>query len=138
MAENCIFCRIVKGEIPSSRIFENDLVFSFLDIQPFSQGHCLVIPKQHFARLEDCPPAVLAALAQALAKIAPAVVRAVRAQGHNILVNTGSAAGQVVQHAHLHIIPRTQGDRLIQHTPAIQYPADRIEEITARIRELLI
>ena len=137
MLENCIFCRIVKGDVPSSVIFENDLVFSFLDIHPFSQGHCLVIPKQHFARFEDCPPDVVAALAQALAKIAPLVVQTVQAQGYNLLVNSGLAAGQVVEHAHLHIIPRCQGDHLIQHSPTIQYPPCRMEEISNHIRELL-
>jgi len=137
MVDDCIFCRIVKGEIPCTKIFEDELVLAFLDINPWSQGHSLVIPKAHFSRLEDCPGSVLAAVAEKLPLLTQALVQATDAQGFNLLNNNGRAAGQLVDHVHFHIIPRNQGDDIIQHAPQGEYPPGRMDALAAQIRSLI-
>lgn len=132
--DGCVFCKVVAGEIPAARIYEDDAVIAFLDIGPISDGHTLVIPKRHCATLHECDPRILGALACGLGKIAKAVVGAMDADGYNVLSNNGSAAGQVVEHLHFHIIPRKTGDGVLAQWPSFRYPKGRIEEIAARIR----
>lgn len=132
--DGCVFCRMVAGEIPVAKIYEDEAVLAFLDIGPISDGHTLVIPKQHYTKVHECPPEVLAAVAARLGKIARAVVTAVSAEGYNVLANNGPAAGQVVEHVHLHIIPRNSGDKVLRGWPSYKYEKGRIEEIAARIR----
>ncbi|KAK4549251.1 hypothetical protein LTR36_007710 [Oleoguttula mirabilis] len=102
MAANCIFCKIIKGEIPSMKVFESDKTFAFLDINPLSYGHALVIPKHHGAKLTDIPDDSLTELLPVAAKIA----RASGAENYNILQNNGRIAHQVVDHVHIHMIPK--------------------------------
>jgi histidine triad (HIT) family protein len=106
----CIFCRIAKREIPCSKIYEDDRIFAFMDINPVAIGHLLVIPKAHSTEIASMSAGDLAALGVALGKLAPAVMKAVNAEGYNILNNRGAAAGQAVDHVHFHIIPRKTGD----------------------------
>ncbi|BCS24325.1 HIT family protein [Aspergillus puulaauensis] len=98
----CIFCRIIKGEIPSFKLFESDKVFAFLDIQPLSRGHALVIPKYHGAKLTDIPDEDLTEILPVAKKIAAAT----GATDFNILQNNGRIAHQVVDHVHFHMIPK--------------------------------
>lgn len=112
MGEDCIFCKIVKKEIPSSVIYEDSSVYSFLDISPVSKGHSLVIPKDHYETLFDIPDNVLAQMAFAVKKLSMAIKKAVGAEGIGISMNNHPAAGQVVPHAHIHIIPRYADDGL--------------------------
>jgi histidine triad (HIT) family protein len=132
--EGCVFCKMVAGEIPATRIYEDEAVLAFLDIGPISDGHTLVIPKQHCTKVHECPPEVLSAVAARLGKIAKAVVTAMKADGYNVLANNGGAAGQVVEHLHFHIIPRKTGDKVLKGWPSYKYETGRIEEIAARIR----
>ena len=108
--QDCIFCKIVSGQIPSLRLFENDSVLAFLDVGPISDGHTLIVPKEHFQRLDKAPPETAAQIARILPMLAAAVQKAVNADGYNLLCNNGTAAGQVVEHLHFHIIPRKQND----------------------------
>ena len=110
MSGGCVFCRIVKGEIPAHKVYEDEHVVAFLDIYPINPGHTLIVPKEHYERLEDVPPEVLAAMMRAAARLAPAVLRATGAEGYNLVVNVGRAAGQEIMHVHLHLIPRRSGD----------------------------
>lgn len=128
---------MVAGEIPVAKVYEDQVVLSFLDIGPVSDGHALVIPKQHLEELHDCPPELLGQVASRLGKIAKAVVAAVNSQGYNLLCNNGRAAGQLVEHLHFHIIPRNSGDGVFNRWPAYEYEQGRIDEIAARIRENL-
>jgi histidine triad (HIT) family protein len=128
---------MVAGEVPVAKIYEDQVVLSFLDIGPVSDGHAMVIPKQHFVELHDCSPELLGQVASRLGKIAKAVVAAVNSQGYNLLCNNGRAAGQLVEHLHFHIIPRNSGDGLFNRWPAYEYEQCRIDEIAARIRENL-
>jgi len=132
--DGCVFCKVVAGEIPAARIYEDDAVLAFLDIGPISDGHALVIPKRHCATLHECDPRILGGLACGLGRIAKAVVEAMDADGYNVLSNNGSAAGQVVEHLHFHIIPRKTGDGVLAQWPSFRYPKGRIDEIAARIR----
>ncbi len=110
MSDTCIFCRIVRGDIPSTRIYEDDDVLSFIDIGPIVKGHALVIPKQHHDPVTETPDDVLAKLIAVAKKVAQGQLRGLKADGVNIHQANGAAAGQVVPHLHFHVIPRYQSD----------------------------
>ncbi len=109
---NCIFCKIMKKEIPCAKVYEDDKILAFLDIEPVNEGHTLVIPKRHHTDLFELPEEILAHSLAVIKKIAIAVKKAVNADGINIGMNNGVAAGQAVFHAHFHIIPRFTEDKL--------------------------
>lgn len=106
---NCLFCKIVAGEIPAQKIYENDRVLAFLDIGPVSPGHTLVIPKAHAENLAAGSVDDACALMTAIHDLAPKITQAVGADGYNLGMNHGEAAGQDVFHTHLHIMPRQAG-----------------------------
>lgn len=133
----CLFCKMVAGQIPVAKIYENDVVLSFLDIGPISDGHTLVIPKQHFEKLHDCPSELLDEVCLQLGRIAKAVTDAMNADGYNVLCNNGRAAGQLIEHLHFHIIPRNTGDGVFDCWPAYKYEKGKIEQIAVKIRENL-
>lgn len=108
--KDCIFCKIVAGEIPSTRVYEDDAVLAFLDIAPIVRGHVLVIPKAHYDPLTAIPTDTLGRVMDAVRRIAAAQMAGLRADGVNVHHATGAAAGQVVPHAHFHVIPRFAGD----------------------------
>jgi histidine triad (HIT) family protein len=107
---DCIFCRIIAGDIPCCKIFENEDILCFLDIGPVVAGHTLVIPKRHFRNVFDMPADIGAILGSQLPRLARAVCAAVAAPACHILLNNGIEAMQSVHHAHYHIIPRQTGD----------------------------
>ena len=106
MKNNCVFCAIAANEIPSFKVYEDDLVLAYLDINPFSKGHTLVIPKEHSSGLLDTADETLAALVARVKKVASHLKTALPCDGFNILQNNGEAAGQTVMHIHFHIVPR--------------------------------
>ena len=106
MKNDCIFCAIAAGEIPSFKVYEDELVLAYLDINPFSAGHTLVIPKAHTEGLLDTPDETLAAIIARVKKVAAHIKAALPCEGFNILQNNGEAAGQTVKHVHFHIVPR--------------------------------
>ncbi|WP_428563302.1 MAG: HIT family protein [Solidesulfovibrio sp. DCME] len=109
---DCIFCKIVKGELPCAKVFETDHVLAFLDIAPVAPGHALVIPKAHHVNLFDLPEEAAVRLFAALSPVGAAIMAATGAAGLNVQINNNAAAGQVVFHAHAHLIPRHEGDGL--------------------------
>jgi len=135
--DECIFCKMIAGQIPVTKIYEDEVVLAFLDIGPVSDGHTLVIPRQHFEKLHDCPAEFLGQVASRLGKVAKAVAAGMNSQGYNLLCNNGRAAGQLVEHLHFHIIPRNTGDGVFDHWPAYEYEQGKIEAIAAKIRENL-
>jgi len=137
MAQDCIFCKIAEGSIPSAVIYQDEMVFAFLDINPISPGHCLVIPKQHYGQLDECPVDVLAALMRPVGSIARAISTIVQANGYNVLNNNGRAAGQLVDHVHFHIIPRKVADGVFHRWPAGKYSSGQMDQIAQQIREML-
>ncbi len=110
MASDCIFCKIARGEIPSHKLYDDAHSFSFLDIKPLARGHALVIPKNHFAKLEDMAPEQAGNLMRAVRSVAPAICAAVNAPASTIAINNGKEGGQEVPHVHVHIVPRWEGD----------------------------
>ncbi len=134
---NCIFCKIVAGEIPSFKLYEDARTFAFMDINPFNPGHCLAIPKAHFADLFTIPPEVIAATARTAASLARAVDRVLRPDGLNLIQANREAAGQTVFHFHFHVFPRRSGDEARLewgHKPGDMDEIRRLaERITAEI-----
>ena len=135
--KDCVFCKMLTGEVPVAKIYEDEIVLAFLDIAPVSDGHTLMIPRQHFERLHECPAEVLGKVGSRLGTIAGAVVSAMNCDGYNVLCNNGTAAGQLVGHLHFHIIPRSGGDGVFDRWPSYQYPQGRNTQIAEKIREFL-
>ncbi|HOL31102.1 MAG TPA: HIT family protein [Anaerohalosphaeraceae bacterium] len=131
--QDCIFCKIIAGQIPCTKVFENEAVLAFLDIGPVSDGHLLVVPKVHTSRLENTPGQTLAEAVKVLPMLAQAVQRAVDAEGCNVLCNNGRCAGQVVEHLHLHLVPRKPGDGIFNSWPSFRYPPGKAEQIAQKI-----
>lgn len=132
--EHCVFCKIVAGQIPCHKIYEDDRVLSFLDIGPLSRGHTLVIPKAHYVTLDQVPGELVGACAAVLPRLGGAVCGAVGAGAWNVLQNNGRVAGQQVDHVHFHIIPRVEGDGLGYRWPAGKLDAGEGQRLLELIR----
>ena len=113
MKNNCVFCAIAAGEIPSFKVYEDDLVLAYLDINPFTKGHTLVIPKAHSTGLLNTDDATLAAVIARVKKVAAILKEKLHCDGFNILQNNGAAAGQTVMHLHFHIVPRYGSEPIV-------------------------
>lgn len=109
---DCIFCKIAKKEIPSLKVFENDKVFSFLDISPISKGHTLVIPKQHYENIFDIPEAELKQVISVAKNLSEKIKGNLKADGIDLFNANGKEAQQSVFHFHIHIIPRYKNDNI--------------------------
>ena len=134
---NCIFCKIVAGEIPCFKLIEDAETLAFMDINPVHDGHALVIPKAHSPNVFEIAPEDFAAAARTATKVAKAVNAAVRPDGINLMQANGEGAGQSVGHFHLHIIPRRNDDRLLFNWDPKPGDRAKITEIAERIRRLL-
>ena len=110
MSDDCIFCSIVAGDIPARTVHETDDVLAFLDANPLARGHTLVIPKAHAEHVGDLDDALASDLFAAVTELNARVQSTVGADGANVGINDGEAAGQEVPHVHVHIIPRFEGD----------------------------
>ncbi len=110
MSDDCIFCKIVAGEIPATKVYEDEYTLAFMDISPIIKGHVLVIPKEHYDPIMQAPDDVLGRCVSVAKRIAQAQVDALGADGVNLHQANGVAAGQVVPHIHFHVIPRFDGD----------------------------
>jgi histidine triad (HIT) family protein len=132
---DCLFCKIIAGQIPCTRVFEDAAVLSFLDIGPISPGHTLLIPKKHYGSIAEMPADEVAALFRPVAALAAAVQAAVKAEGINVLQNNGPSAGQVVPHLHIHLIPRWPGDGLGFRWPARKADPAVLAQQAEKIRQ---
>lgn len=108
--ENCIFCKILAGEIPSTAVYEDDDFKAILDVNPAARGHVIILPKNHAANIYELPDEDASKIMVVAKKIATAIKKAYHCDGVNILQNNGEAAGQTVFHLHVHVIPRFKGD----------------------------
>lgn len=131
---SCIFCKISEGVIPSAKIYEDEEFFAFLDIKPVNPGHTLLVPKKHSANLYDTPDETLAHMAPVIKKLAMAVKKAVSADGINIGMNNDPAAGQLVFHAHFHIIPRHSEDGFKHWHSKRPYKDGEINKVAEKIK----
>ena len=135
---DCIFCRIIRKELPCSAVFEDDAMLAFVDIGPLAEGHLLAIPKQHYAKVSDVPAEVMAAVAAHLPRLGRALKAVTGAAGFNVLVNEGKVAGQEVGHVHFHLIPRGAGDGLGYRWNPTKYSPGRMDELATQYRKALI
>jgi len=130
---NCIFCKIIAGQIPCHKLFEDEHVLAFLDVGPLSRGHSLVIPKGHWATIDQADDAALAACIKTVKRLSIAVKQATGAAGWNVLQNNGAVSGQAVGHVHFHIIPRDEGDGLGYRWNAGKLSDDAASELVEKI-----
>ena len=128
----CVFCSILEKNIPTDFVYEDEHVAAFLDIRPTKKGHVLVIPKKHSDTFLETDPEILSYVARGVQRVARAVVAALGADGCNISINNGEAAGQIVFHLHWHIIPRTADDGLV-NWPHTSYHDGEAKEIAEKI-----
>jgi len=134
--DECIFCKIVSGKIPATKLYEDDLVLSFLDIMPAAKGHALVVPKRHYATLLDMPHDELRQVAEAVQKIAAATMVALPGvEGFNVLQSNNEAAGQVIPHVHFHIIPRHREDKINFAWEHGKAEAEELKRYAALVRQ---
>ena len=129
--KNCLFCRIVAGEIPAAKVYEDDLVCAFLDIAPINKGHVLVIPKEHHESSSTIPEATAGRMFHVGSRIGIALRRKFDYDAFNLHLADGTAAGQVVMHAHLHVVPRGVEDGFHWNWRQLKYPEGELER-TAR------
>ncbi|KAF3435910.1 hypothetical protein FNV43_RR23002 [Rhamnella rubrinervis] len=138
--EDCVFCKIIRGESPAFKLYEDDMCLCILDKNPLSRGHCLIIPKSHFSSLEVTPPSVVAAICSKVPYISSAIMKATGSDSFNLLVNNGAAAGQVIFHTHVHIIPRKASDCLWESESLQRHSLKQDREasrLADRVREQL-
>ncbi len=133
---DCLFCKIVAGEIPSTKIYDNEHIMAFLDINPVNPGHTLIVTKKHFTDMRDTPDEILAHVAVATKKIADAVTRGLGYPAYNVEVNTGTEAGQIIMHTHWHVVPRRADDGL-KHWPGKKYSGGEADKIAEKIKGAL-
>jgi len=126
----CIFCKIVRGEMPSFKIYEDEHTMAFLDIFPATKGHTLVIPKEHTGNIFEISSKQWTLVQETVRKLASPVEKAMKADGLNLAMNNREHAGQVVDHAHVHLIPRYKGDglKLWPHTKYAEGEAAQVAE----------
>ena len=134
---DCAFCKIVSVELPAAVVYENESLVAFLDINPLSEGHLLVIPRQHYTAVVDMPSAECGTLFSSIPVLGRALVEVTGAEGFNVLLNNGVVAGQVVQHVHCHLIPRMPADGLGFRWNAGGYEPGRAAELAAVYQKAL-
>ncbi len=131
MADDCIFCKIIDGSIPSMKLFESDKVLAFLDINPLSEGHFLIIPKTHAEKLHQVPDDELAEVPV----IAKKLVTKFGVQDYNLLQNKGTIAHQIVMHVHFHVIPKPdRSTGLVMEWDTLTMSNDQLKQIQAKFQ----
>lgn len=137
MGQDCLFCRIIRGEIPSARVLETDRAVAFLDVAPVNLGHVLLVPRSHHESLLDLPDHDAAHVASLLPRLCRAILAATGAQAFNVIVNNGRSAGQTIFHGHWHIIPRSADDDIRWPWPHQVYPDGEMGRLQQRICQAL-
>lgn len=135
--DDCIFCKIIAGEIPSTKVYEDNNALAFLDVNPNNHGHTLVVPKAHAKNVLDISETALSETMPAVKKVSKAVFEGLEAAGLNITINNERSAGQVIFHLHIHIIPRFEGDGLRVWTRKVPYKKGEMEQVADKIKKAL-
>lgn len=134
---DCLFCKIINGDIPSTKVYEDDYCYAFMDIMPLSKGHTLLIPKTHVANIFEMTEDIAKNLYAAAPKVANAIKAAFNPAGMNTLNNNGAAAGQTVFHYHLHFIPRYDDEGLQMTWETKQYAPEELKIVAEAIKKQL-
>jgi len=138
--QQCIFCQIISGKVPSKKIFEDQRCLAVLDINPATRGHLLLLPKEHYSIMPQVPPEELAHLFSISKLLSRLQLRALKVSGTNIFIANGPAAGQRAQHFMIHLIPRKEGDNLLSSKDKLIDPAlmDKVKDaVQDRLLQLL-
>ncbi|MCK5285718.1 MAG: HIT family protein [Candidatus Pacebacteria bacterium] len=130
---DCLFCKIVAEEIPSHKIYEDEKFLAFLDISPINKGHTLVIPKKHSKNILEMEDNVFGELMVLVKKLAKHIKEKLEADGMNIIINNETAAGQIIFHTHIHIIPRFKNDGH-KNWNGMEYKNEEIKEIQKTLK----
>ncbi|CAJ2670045.1 adenylylsulfatase HINT3 isoform X1 [Trifolium pratense] len=140
--DHCVFCNIIRGQSPALKLYEDDTCLCILDTSPVSHGHSLIIPKSHFPSLDATPPSVIAAMCSKVPFISNAIMKATGCNSFNLLINNGAAAGQVIFHTHMHIIPRKAFDCLWNSESLLRHPLnlddEKVSQLATSIQEQLM
>ena len=134
---NCIFCKIIKGELSAEKVYEDKETFAFLDIRPNNVGHTLVVPKEHYENIYSTPDNVLCAVIKTVKRIAVAVKKGTGADGINIVSNNERPAGQIIFHTHFHVVPRFSDDGF-RGWPGKEVHEDTLKEEAEKIRKEIV
>ncbi|KPJ65541.1 MAG: hypothetical protein AMJ45_05015 [Syntrophobacter sp. DG_60] len=135
--QSCIFCKIAKGEIPAVKVYEDEKVLAFMDINPINDGHTLVIPKKHAENIFEISPEDLSEVISVAHKIARAIKNSLNPEGLTVVQLNGRVAGQVVPHFHVHLIPRKEDDPLKISWMMIPGDMDKIKATAEKIKSIL-
>lgn len=135
---SCIFCKIANGEIPSYKVYEDSEVIAFLDVNPASRGHTLVMPKDHYTSIVTTPKAILDKAFEVAQLVAQAEIAQLGASGVNVITNCGKSAGQTIDHFHIHVIPRYEHDGLKLDFSPKQLTDSTMKEIKDTIEKGLV
>lgn len=134
---DCIFCKILKGDIPCNKVFENDNFIAILDAFPANEGHTLVIPKKHYKDIFEIDEDTLKEGYAIAKKIAEALKKSLNIENINILQNNGALASQTVNHFHIHVIPRIENDKVVIKSEVVNINEEKIKEILKNIKEAI-
>jgi len=133
--EDCIFCKIANGEIPSYTVYQDDDTLAFLDINPNTRGHTLVIPTKHATNITDMDDKDIASVFRTVRKVVSGLQAAINPEGFNLVVNHGEVAGQVIHHFHCHVIPRNTGDSIEYNFEGITPSPEEFQELAGKVAE---
>jgi histidine triad (HIT) family protein len=134
LVKECVFCKIIRGEIPCCKVYEDDLILAFLDIAPFNIGHTVIIPKDHQNSITTLDEIYANRIIKIAPKIGVALMRTINAEGFNLFLNNGSVAGQTVWHCHMHVLPRFAGDKVVISSEPMKY--DSMEQMSELAEKL--
>ncbi len=132
---NCVFCKILKGKAPSTKLYEDEKSYAFLDVSPAAEGHSLVIPKKHYETMDEMDEESANAVIKTTQKIGKAILKL--NEGYNVNQNNKIAAGQIVPHVHYHIIPRNKGDKISFSCENFKPSEEEFENMKKKIQNLL-
>ncbi len=135
--EECIFCEIVKGEIPCYKVYEDEKTLAFLDINPVNVGHTLVMPKNHVPKISVAEEDDLLALTKTLKKVVKGVEKSMGVDNLNVFINQGRDAGQLIPHLHYHIVPRHAGDGVKFDVPQRKLSEGEFKDVVEKIRSAI-
>ena len=134
LVKECVFCKIIRGEIPCCKVYEDDLILAFLDIAPFNIGHTVIIPKDHQNSITTLDEIYANRIIKMAPKIGVALMRTINAEGFNLFLNNGSVAGQTVWHCHMHVLPRFAGDKVVISSEPQKYDSmDQMAELAEKL-----
>ena len=134
LVKECVFCKIIRGEIPCCKVYEDDLILAFLDIAPFNIGHTVIIPKDHQNSITTLDEIYANRIIKIAPKIGVALMRTINAEGFNLFLNNGSVAGQTVWHCHMHVLSRFAGDKVVISSEPQKYDSmDQMAELAGKL-----